>query len=63
MEDTPTEILNTIEKKEYFKTYYQNNKEKYKSKKKFNYTITIDGNTHYFEKKSDILVLITKELI
>jgi len=59
-----TMLINKMGKKEYFKKYYTNNKEKYnKNKKKFRYVITIGGTSHVFHKKSDIIDLIEKQLI
>lgn len=50
----------------YFKDYYQQNKNKecykykYTPRKNYQFQITLDGKTHVFEKRSDIINLINK---
>ena len=56
-----SQLVTGLEKKEYYKNYYLTNKDKYKSQKKFKYVITIGEETYTFDKKSDIINLITKQ--
>lgn len=48
--------------KEYFKKYYENNKDKF-FKKRYEFILTLDGKEYVFNKRNDIINLINKREI